>query len=128
MLNVDVPEECGNDQKYQEVYEDIDECRGYGEVLDVRILKPAGNDRKFGDSSSIQKAQMVDEAIGVGRVYVKFADSQAAQAALKTLAGRSFVGKGIVATLSTDDSQMTPLLNLIFVPQPGLPSFTGCLA
>ena len=107
MLNVDVPEECGNDQKYQEVYEDIDGCRGYGEVLDVRILKPAGNDLKLGDSSSIQTMR---------QVYVKFADSQAAQAALKTLAGRSFVGKGIVATLSTDDSQMTPLLDLIFVP------------
>lgn len=123
MLNMVVPEELGDEQEYQDIYEDIkEECGSYGEVLDLRIPKPTKKDRKWGDSGSIREAQMVDEANGVGRVYVKFADSQAAQAALKTLAGRSFAGRSIVATLLTDDSQTTPPLNLIFAPQPTEPS------
>ena len=123
MLNMVVPEELGDDQEYQDIYEDIkEECGGYGEVLDLRIPRPTKKDRKWGDSGSIREAQMIDEANGVGRVYVKYVEPQAAQAALKSLAGRSFAGRSIVATLLTDDSQTTPPLNLIFAPQPSEPS------
>jgi len=123
MLNMVIPEELGDDQEYQDIYDDIkEECGSYGEVLDLRIPRPTKKDRKWGDSSSIREAQMIDEANGVGRVYVKFTDPQAAQAALKALAGRSFAGRSIVATLLTDDSQTTPPLNLIFAPQPSEPS------
>ena len=65
---------------------------------------------------------MIDEINGVGRVYAKFVDPQVAQMVLKVLAGRGFVGRSIVVTLLTDDSQMTPPLNLIFAPQPSEPS------
>ena len=63
----------------------------------------------------------MDEAAGVGRVYVKFVDSEGAKRALKALAGRSFAGRSIIATLLDDNSQTTPPLNLIFAPQPEAP-------
>ena len=43
------------------------------------------------------------------------------QAGLKALTGCSFTGQSIIATVLNKDSQMTPLLNLIFAPQPDAP-------
>src|SRR5882757_1012767 len=84
MLNMVVTEELGDEQEYQDIYEDIkEECGRYGDVLDLRIPKPTKKDRKWGDSGSIREAQMIDEANGVGRVYVKYVDSEGAQNALK---------------------------------------------
>ena len=118
ILNMVAPEELGDEREYQDIYEDIKrECESYGKVLDLRIPRPTKEDRKWGDSGSIQEAQMVDEANGVGRVYVKFADPQAAQVALKALDGRSSLGRSIVARLFTEGSQTTPSLNLIFAPR-----------
>jgi splicing factor U2AF subunit len=118
ILNMVAPEELGDEREYQDIYEDIKrECESYGKVLDLHIPRPTKKDRKWGDSGSIREAQMVDEENGVGRVYVKFADLQAAQVALKALDGRSSLGRSIVARLLTDGSQVAPPLNLIFAPQ-----------
>lgn len=123
MLNMVVTEDLADDQEYAEIYEDIkEECSTFGPVLDLRIPRPTKKDRKWGDAGSVREAQMIDEANGVGRVYVKYAGAESAQQALNTLAGRSFAGRSIVATLLTDDSQTTPPLNLIFAPQPSEPS------
>lgn len=125
MLNMVVPEELQDDQEYADIYEDIkEECGRYGQVEDLRIPRPVKRDKaKWGDSGmdSARAAQLADEAAGVGRVYVKYAHSNSAAAALKALAGRSFAGRSIIATLLSDDSQTTPPLNLIFAPQPEAP-------
>ena len=125
MLNMVVPEDLGDDQEYADIYEDIkDECGNYGAVEDLRIPRPIKKDKaKWGDSGaeSALNAQRADEAAGVGRVYVKYRDALSAKGALKALAGRSFAGRSIIATLLTEDSQTTPPLNIIFAPQPEAP-------
>lgn len=125
MLNMVVPEDLHDDQEYADIYEDIkEECGRYGEVADLRIPRPVKKDKaKWGDSGagSALVAQRTDEAAGVGRVYVKYADPRSASDALKALAGRSFAGRSIIATLLNDDSQTTPPLNLVFAPQPEAP-------
>jgi splicing factor U2AF subunit len=52
---------------------------------------------------------------------VKYTDAPGAAAAMKSLAGRSFAGRSIIATLLGEDSQTTPPLEVIFAPQPDAP-------
>ena len=121
MLNMITPEDLVDDEEYGEIYEDVkEECSKFGPVEDLRIPRPVKKDKaRWGDSGmSAQDAQRLDEAAGVGRVYVKFADMEGATKALNALAGRSFGGRSIVATLLNEESQTTPPLNLIFAPQP----------
>ncbi|KAI6112621.1 hypothetical protein F5141DRAFT_1063023 [Pisolithus sp. B1] len=127
MLNMVVPEDLMDDQEYGDIYEDVkDECSKYGVVEDLRIPRPVKKDKTkqtpgdLGFQSALD-AQRADEAAGVGRVYVKFTRADEAQAGLKALAGRSFAGRSIIATVLNEDSQTTPPLNLIFAPQPAAP-------
>lgn len=124
MLNMVVPEDLQDDQEYADIYEDIkEECGNYGQVSDLRIPRPVKRDKaKWGESAiDATSAQRIDEAAGVGRVYVKYVGSEGARHALKALAGRSFAGRSIIATLLSENSQTTPPLNLIFAPQPEAP-------
>ena len=125
MLNMVTTDDLVDDADYGDLYEDVkDECANYGTVEDLRIPRPVKKDKaKWGDSGmdSALAAQRQDEAAGVGRVYVKYDVSDSAQKALKALAGRSFAGRSIIATLLSEDSQSTPPLNLIFAPQPEAP-------
>lgn len=125
MLNMVVPEELTDDQEYADILEDIkEECGKYGPVEDLRIPRPVKKDKtKWGEGGreSALAAQRADEAAGVGRVYVKYVDPRSAADALKALAGRSFAGRSIIATLLSDDANTTPPLNLIFAPQPDAP-------
>lgn len=122
MLNMVSPEDLGDDQEYADILEDIkEECSNFGPVEDLRIPRPVKKDRTRwapGDQQAQVDAHLQDEAMGVGRVYVKFRNSGTAAMALKSLAGRSFAGRSIIATLLSDDSQTTPPLNLIFAPEP----------
>lgn len=120
MLNMVTPEDLHEDDEYGDLYDDVKlECSKYGELEDLRIPRPVKKDKT--SSMSAQDAQRIDEAAGVGRVYVKYTNSKSASAALNALAGRSFAGRSIIATLLSDDSQTTPPLNLIFAPQPEAP-------
>jgi splicing factor U2AF 65 kDa subunit len=127
MLNMITPDDLTDDQEYGDLYEDIkDECSNFGAVEDLRIPRPVKKDKSKwapgeGGQVAAQEAVRADEASGVGRVYVKFVESSSASAALQGLAGRSFSGRSIIATLLSDDSQTTPPLNLIFAPQPDAP-------
>lgn len=124
MLNMVTTEDLIDDTEYGDLYEDIkEECSNYGEVEDLRIPRPVKKDKsKWGDAGiSAQDAARQDEAAGVGRVYVKYTSPQGASNALNALAGRSFAGRSIIATLLSEDSQTTPPLNLIFAPQPDEP-------
>jgi splicing factor U2AF subunit len=40
---------------------------------------------------------------------------------MKALAGRSFAGRSIIATLLGEESQTSPPLEVIFAPQPDAP-------
>ena len=108
MLNMVTPDDLVDDEEYAEIVEDVrSEVSKYGPVEDVRIPRPAHG---RGHHPS-------DQANGVGRVYVKFVDSTAAAAGMKALAGRSFAGRSIIATLLGEDSQTSPPLEVIFAPQ-----------
>ncbi|KAJ8587317.1 hypothetical protein M405DRAFT_843260 [Rhizopogon salebrosus TDB-379] len=127
MLNMVTPDDLTNDDEYGDLYEDVkEECSKYGAVEDLRIPRPVKKDKSKwapgepGHQTAIE-AQRADEAAGVGRVYVKYADAEGAQTGLKALAGRSFAGRSIIATVLNEDSQTTPPLNLIFAPQPDAP-------
>ncbi|KAF8892089.1 hypothetical protein BD779DRAFT_1610269 [Infundibulicybe gibba] len=127
MLNMVTADDLTDDQEYGDLYEDVkEECSNFGTVEDLRIPRPVKKDKSKwapgeGGQQAAQDAVRVDEAAGVGRVYVKYADATCAKAALNSLAGRSFAGRSIIATLLSDDSQTTPPLNLIFAPQPDAP-------
>lgn len=129
MLNMVTTDDLTDDQEYQDLYDDIkEECAGFGEVEDLRIPRPVKKDRsrwgpgEAGGQSALD-AVRADEAAGVGRVYVKYRDPSSAGKALNSLAGRSFAGRSIIATLlSEDDPSVMPPLNLIFASQPPPPT------
>lgn len=127
MLNMVTPDDLTDDSDYADIFEDVkEECNGFGPVEDLRIPRPVKKDKsRWAPGESGQQAhldaQRQDEAAGVGRVYVKFYDAESASNALRSLAGRSFSGRSIIATLLSEDSQTTPPLNLIFAPQPAAP-------
>lgn len=129
MLNMVVPEDLIGDQDYEDIFLDVkDECERYGKVADLRIPRPVRKDKSKwapGEGGAAADATRQDEAAGVGRVYVKFEDHEGANEALKALAGRSFAGRSIIATLLADDSQTTPPLNLVFSEQPPPPPPDG---
>jgi len=120
MLNMVTPDDLVNDEEYQEILDDIKgECSSFGDIEAVKIPRPVKKDKSKwgpGDPGAMNAADAAkaDEAAGVGRVYVKFADPDAAAAALRSLAGRSFAGRVIVATLIADEANVTPPLSIIF--------------
>ena len=112
MLNMVTPDDLIDDEEYVEIVDDIrTEVSKYGAVEDVRVPRPAHG---RGHHPS-------DQANGVGRVYVKFVDDLGAAAGMRALAGRSFAGRSIIATLLGEDSQTSPPLDVIFAPQPDAP-------
>jgi splicing factor U2AF subunit len=112
MLNMVTADDLVDDDEYVEIVDDIrSEVSNYGAVEDVRVPRPAHG---RGHNPS-------DQANGVGRVYVKFVETAGAAAAMKALAGRSFAGRSIIATLLGEDSQTSPPLDVIFAPQPDAP-------
>ncbi|KAJ3731843.1 hypothetical protein DFJ43DRAFT_1077752 [Lentinula guzmanii] len=125
MLNMVTPEDLIDDEEYGDLFEDIkEECSNFGAVEDLRIPRPVKKDKSKwtpGEGLDPQAVARIDEAAGVGRVYVKYVESISASTALKSLAGRSFAGRSIIATLLSEDSQTTPPLNIIFAPQPEAP-------
>lgn len=127
MLNMVTADDLINDQDYKEILEDIrDECSNFGTVEDLRVPRPGQSSREKKWGAEAQAAREADEAAGVGRVYVKFADSAGASKALGHLAGRAFAGRSIVATLVPDDADVSPSLSVIFAdpnaPPPPPPS------
>jgi splicing factor U2AF 65 kDa subunit len=68
------------DEYNQDVKE---ECGRFGKVLDLQIPKPLG---RSGDGP------------GVGKVFVQFEDVEGCSAAIKSLAGRKFAERTVVAS------------------------------
>lgn len=126
MLNMVVSEDLVDDTEYQELLEDVtEECGKYGPIEDLRIPRPVKRDKSAGPTAAAE-AQRADEGAGVGRVYVKYSNPDSAKGALEELAGRSFAGRSIIATILSDNSQTTPPLAIIFgsgIPPPPPPPF-----
>ena len=124
MLNMVTTDDLVDDADYGDLYEDVkDECANYGTVEDLRIPRPVKKDKAKWGETQLSSAEItrIDEASGVGRVYVKYRDADGANKGLNSLAGRSFAGRSIIATLLSEDSQTTPPLTIIFAPQPEAP-------
>ncbi|KAF2442450.1 hypothetical protein P171DRAFT_364432 [Karstenula rhodostoma CBS 690.94] len=83
LMNMVTPDELLNDDEYDEIKEDIaEECSKYGTILEVKIPRPAG----------------VRSSAGVGKIYIKYEDAEKAQTAIKSLAGRQFSRRTVLAT------------------------------
>ncbi|KAJ1654369.1 hypothetical protein IWQ61_005684 [Dispira simplex] len=86
LLNMVTPEELANDEEYQDIQEDIrDECTKFGTVVELRIPRPNSDQP------------------GVGKIFVKFADSNQALSAMNTLAGRKFADRTVVVSFIQED-------------------------
>lgn len=71
-----------------EIKEDIEEeCQKYGPIIETKIPRPAG----------------ARTSLGVGKVYIKYQDAEAAQRAIKALAGRQFSRRTVVATQFSEE-------------------------
>ena len=109
MLNMVVQEDLMDDVEYDEILEDIrGESSNFGEVVDVHVPRPLKKDKsrwETMDPTTMTPAEIAkaDEIAGVGRVYVKFANTEGATTAVQQLAGRSFAGRTIITTLMRDE-------------------------
>lgn len=121
MLNMVTPQELIDDEEYAEIVEDIkEECDKYGSVLDVRIPRPLAQSK--GSSAQAWKSTVdasgpseathdehgtLKEREGVGRVYVRFAEVDQCESALKAIAGRQFGGRLVICAYLTEDDWPT---------------------
>ncbi|CAO1617941.1 unnamed protein product [Sympodiomycopsis kandeliae] len=110
MLNMVTPQELIDDEEYSEIVEDIrEECAKYGVVTDVRIPRPVAQSKglsaqAWSNNIKDQSQQDGKEREGVGRVYIRFQEVSQCEAALKSIAGRSFGGRLVIcAFLSEND-------------------------
>ena len=67
----------------------LDECKKYGNVLEVKIPRPSGGSR---------------QSTGVGKIFVKYDNPAGATKALRTLAGRKFADRTVVSTYFSEVS------------------------
>jgi RNA recognition motif-containing protein len=112
MLNMVTPEELQDDQEYNDILEDInEECGKFGSVEGVRIPRPVAKKQKKGWQAETMSAveadqnRRMDEANGVGRVYVMFTDVASAKTAMEALGGRQFGGRTILVASVSEVSQ-----------------------
>jgi splicing factor U2AF subunit len=71
-----------------EIKEDIEEeCSKYGPIVETKIPRPAG----------------ARTSLGVGKIYIKYEDTESAQKAIKALAGRQFSRRTVVATQFSEE-------------------------
>jgi splicing factor U2AF subunit len=71
-----------------EIKEDIEEeCQKYGPIIETKIPRPAG----------------ARSSLGVGKIYIKYQDTESAQRAIKALAGRQFSRRTVVATQFSEE-------------------------
>ncbi|KAL6703747.1 hypothetical protein ACN47E_009128 [Coniothyrium glycines] len=83
LMNMVTQDDLINDDEYEEIKEDVEEeCGKYGQILETKIPRPAG----------------ARTSSGVGKIYIKYVDIDAAQKAIKALAGRQFSRRTVVAT------------------------------
>ncbi|PGH09330.1 splicing factor U2AF 65 kDa subunit [Blastomyces parvus] len=90
LLNMVTTEELMDNDDYEEICDDVrEECSKYGEIVELKVPRPTGNNK---------------QAAGVGKIYVKFDNSESATKALKALAGRKFQDRTVVTTYFSEEN------------------------
>ncbi|EGG12041.1 uncharacterized protein MELLADRAFT_41759 [Melampsora larici-populina 98AG31] len=98
MLNMVNPEELVDDEEYKEILEDIkEECSKYGQIEDVKIPRPAKNEKGRMDLKSSESIE------GLGKVFIKFERIEDCAQALSAIAGRQFAGRVIICAYASED-------------------------
>lgn len=88
LMNMVTSDELINDEEYEEIKEDVEEeCAKYGPIIETKIPRPAG----------------ARSSLGVGKIYIKYQDTESAQRAIKALAGRQFSRRTVVATQFSEE-------------------------
>lgn len=112
MLNMVTPEELQDDEEYADIVEDIrDECTKYGAVTDVRVPRPAKESKgaaahqwkRTQDEGAAGGQDKAGEREGVGRVYVRYAETEHCAEALKAIAGRQFGGRTVICAFLKEE-------------------------
>ncbi|EEH16197.1 hypothetical protein PABG_06284 [Paracoccidioides brasiliensis Pb03] len=90
LLNMVTTDELLDNDDYEEICDDVrDECSKYGQVVELKVPRPTGNNK---------------QSAGVGKIYVKFDNSESASKALKALAGRKFQDRTVVTTYFSEEN------------------------
>ncbi|OAX85181.1 hypothetical protein ACJ72_00448 [Emergomyces africanus] len=90
LLNMVTTEELLDNDDYEEICDDVrEECSKYGEVVELKVPRPTGNNK---------------QSSGVGKIFVKFDNSESATKALKALAGRKFQDRTVVTTYFSEEN------------------------
>jgi len=90
LLNMVTPDELMDNDDYEEIRDDVqEECEKYGNILAIKIPRPAGGSR---------------QSAGVGKIYIKYETPESATAALKALAGRKFADRTVVTTYFPEEN------------------------
>ncbi|PKI85039.1 hypothetical protein MVES1_000888 [Malassezia vespertilionis] len=105
MLNMVTVDELVDDQEYNDLLEDVrEECSKYGNLVDVRIPRPAAQSNSGAAHSWQQQGGEGIERRGIGRVYVKFAEVHECSAAFKATAGRLFDGRTVICAYLREEA------------------------
>ncbi|KAL1558899.1 splicing factor U2af large subunit B-like isoform X1 [Salvia divinorum] len=89
LTNVVTPDELNNDDDYEDILEDMrTECGKFGTLVNLIIPRPVPG---------------AENAPGVGKVYLEYADTESAVKARQGLNGRKFGGNEVVAVFYPED-------------------------
>ncbi|KAJ4141190.1 hypothetical protein NW768_000398 [Fusarium equiseti] len=90
LLNMVTAEELLDNDDYEEICEDVrEECSKYGKILDVKVPRPTGGSR---------------QSAGVGKIFVKYENTEDTTKALQALAGRKFADRTVVTTYFPEEN------------------------
>ncbi|KKA30764.1 hypothetical protein TD95_002609 [Thielaviopsis punctulata] len=90
LLNMVTADELMNNDDYEDICEDVqEECSKFGTVLDIKIPRPSSGAK---------------QAAGVGKIFVKFETTEAANKALRALAGRKFSDRTVITTFFPEEN------------------------
>jgi splicing factor U2AF 65 kDa subunit len=91
LMNMVTKEELANDEDYEDIYEDVmEECANFGKVTNLTIPRPIEG----------------SEIPGVGKILVEYADTESAQKAQESLAGRVFGGRAVITSYLTEEAYL----------------------
>ncbi|KAJ3338144.1 U2 small nuclear RNA auxiliary factor 2 [Gonapodya sp. JEL0774] len=82
LLNMVSTDELVDDDEYGDIMQDVhDECSKFGQVENIKIPRPVAG----------------QEVPGLGKIFVQYASAEEAEAAVKSLAGRKFADRTVIA-------------------------------
>lgn len=90
LLNMVTADELMDNDDYEEIRDDVqEECEKFGTIVSLKIPRPTGGSR---------------QSAGVGKIFIKYENSDQATKALKALAGRKFADRTVVATYFPEEN------------------------